>query len=317
MTWRVAKSLEKLRAQINILAPDRSKASDGTIGDAAHTSRSSDHNPWVQDGSTGVVTALDITHDPKNGVDCQKIADALVKAKDSRIKYIIWNHKIISSETSPWVWRKYSGSNPHTRHIHISVKSSKGLYDSEKEWAFAPLPAKTTKKEVKEIINSPVDTGKVNIILFRGLAGTYYSAGLDVLAEDLRRLKNVDYVVVLPYTAADSAARMIERFRDDTVLIGHSFGVGAFLNVAKGTSRVIPLAVSFDPSQYWGGGHTIPSNLKRVINFWQDTPRWMFWKIGNQEISGAENVHVDATHTNIEDRRDLHLKVLDEVSKLK
>ncbi|HKV33547.1 MAG TPA: hypothetical protein VJP89_04485, partial [Pyrinomonadaceae bacterium] len=61
MAWRVAKSLLRLREQINELAPNRSKASDGTIGDAAHASRKSDHNPWVKDGSIGVVTAMDIT----------------------------------------------------------------------------------------------------------------------------------------------------------------------------------------------------------------------------------------------------------------
>ena len=59
MAWRLARSLETLRAQINALSPNRSKASDGTIGDAAHSARTSDHNP---DGG-GVVRALDLTHD--------------------------------------------------------------------------------------------------------------------------------------------------------------------------------------------------------------------------------------------------------------
>lgn len=31
--WRLAKSLEKLRAQINLLAPNRKKHSDGSVGD--------------------------------------------------------------------------------------------------------------------------------------------------------------------------------------------------------------------------------------------------------------------------------------------
>jgi hypothetical protein len=152
-----------------------------------------------------------------------------------------------------------------------------------------------------------------NVILFRGLWGTIWSAGLDILGESLRKLPNVDYVVVLPYTAQSSAASMLARFKDPTILIGHSFGVGALLNVAKESKVQIPLAVSFDPSQYWRGGHTLPKNIKRCINFWQDAP---WWFIGNQKITGAENIHVDTTHANIEDRRDLHLKVLDEINKL-
>src|SRR5690606_2513581 len=103
-----------------------------------------DHNPWMRDGATGVVTALDITHDPVNGVDIQKIADALVASRDDRIKYIIANGRIVSGsgqKQPAWQWRAYSGSNKHTRHIHISVKASKALYDSTAPWAVAGSPA--------------------------------------------------------------------------------------------------------------------------------------------------------------------------------
>ena len=65
MAWRVAQSLIRLRDQINLAAPTRSKASDGTIGDAAHATRDSDHNPWVKEGALGIVTAMDITHAPR------------------------------------------------------------------------------------------------------------------------------------------------------------------------------------------------------------------------------------------------------------
>ena len=137
MAWRVAESLDKLRDQIDAAWPNRNKASDGTIGDAAHCSgdpRSSDHCPWVKDGAMGVVTALDITHDPTHGVDNNKIVANLVASRDPRIKYIIWNGRIISSTVSPWVWRTYTGSNPHTKHFHLSVSSLKSRYDSRAEW---------------------------------------------------------------------------------------------------------------------------------------------------------------------------------------
>lgn len=153
--WRVAHSLEKYRAQINAARPNRKKADDGTVGDAAHASRSSDHNPWVMDGAMGVVTAMDITHDPAGGVDSYKLAEMLRTKKDRRLKYVISNRRIFSSVTSPWTWRPYSGSNPHDHHAHVSVQSTKSLYDNIDDWDFgdffggaAPPPSGETDHSV-------------------------------------------------------------------------------------------------------------------------------------------------------------------------
>jgi hypothetical protein len=137
--WRTAKGLITLRDQMNARAPKRKKSHDGTIGDKAHKSRSSDHNPWVTDSGKGVVTAIDITHDPANGCDANAIAEAVRKARDPRVKYIIWNRRIANSapmDGQPaWAWRPYTGKNPHDKHVHISVKPTKALYDSTTPWA--------------------------------------------------------------------------------------------------------------------------------------------------------------------------------------
>jgi hypothetical protein len=117
MSWKLAKSLETLRSQINALAPGRDKTSDGTIGDARHAAGSSDHNP----DRDGVVCAMDITHDPAHGVDAGKLADVLRQSHDKRIKYIISNRRIASSTVFPWRWRPYTGASPHTAHFHVSV----------------------------------------------------------------------------------------------------------------------------------------------------------------------------------------------------
>ena len=136
--WRVASGLLKLREQVNQAAPQRRKGSDGTIGDAAHCSRKSDHNPWVRDGNIGVVTAMDITHDPTRGCDADAIAEAIRAARDPRVKYIIWNKRIANSSpigaSAAWAWRPYSGANDHTKHVHVSVKPEKANYDSTAAW---------------------------------------------------------------------------------------------------------------------------------------------------------------------------------------
>ena len=84
--WRLAASLDKLLSQVNAAHPGRSKASDGTIGDSTHCPGSSDHCPNIIDGSSGVVTALDITHDPGNGCDLHSITEAIRVDQDSRVK---------------------------------------------------------------------------------------------------------------------------------------------------------------------------------------------------------------------------------------
>lgn len=164
-TWRVAKSLEKLRQQINTMAPTRNKSSDGTIGDAAHASRNSDHNPWVKDGKMGVVTALDITNDPKNGVDAGKLSEHLRTRHDSRIKYVICNRRIFSSTTNPWQWRPYTGTNPHTAHFHVSVHSEKKHYDNDVAWNIALGTPSNVEPEPDSPASRPVlrkgDTGQL------------------------------------------------------------------------------------------------------------------------------------------------------------
>jgi len=136
MGWRVALGLLKLRDQVDEAFPGRNKASDGTIGDAAHASTTSDHNPdW-----SGVVRALDLTHDPAHGADMGRISEALRKSQDPRIAYLIFNRRIVSSTVNPWVWRAYSGSDPHTNHMHVSTVRDNSISDRQSSWAIGVEP---------------------------------------------------------------------------------------------------------------------------------------------------------------------------------
>jgi hypothetical protein len=132
--WRLAASLKRLRDNVDALAPLRSKRSDGSIGDAAHASRDSDHNPWVEAGGQGVVTAIDITNDPTNGCDATRLAESLRGARDPRVKYVIWNRRIFSATVQPWTWRPYGGSNPHDHHLHVSVQPEPARFDDTTDW---------------------------------------------------------------------------------------------------------------------------------------------------------------------------------------
>jgi hypothetical protein len=133
---RVAESLLTLRAQVDALAPGRDRSSDGTIGDESHKAKGarSDHNP----NQEGVVTAMDITHDPSHDMDAGELAERLRASKDPRIKYVISNQRIFSSKISPWQWREYDGENAHTKHVHVSVVGDKAHYDDTRLWMIEP-----------------------------------------------------------------------------------------------------------------------------------------------------------------------------------
>ena len=98
--------------------PKRNKKSDGLLPSAGHIAQNlkagikSDHD-------TGY--AADLTHDPANGVDAQKLFVSL--RTDKRVKYLIHNGKIWSNEKGE---RPYKGPSPHIHHIHISVKDGMG-----------------------------------------------------------------------------------------------------------------------------------------------------------------------------------------------
>lgn len=133
MGWRPARSLTVLQGQIDARFPNRSRITDGFIGDANHLNTTSDHNPWY---GPGIVTAGDFTHDPLRGFDIDRFTDELVASGDPRIKYIIANRLIFDfrKQFNPgWQWLPYFGSNPHTSHVHLSVVASP-LCDSTALW---------------------------------------------------------------------------------------------------------------------------------------------------------------------------------------
>jgi hypothetical protein len=109
--------------QATAIKPSRKKASDGLLPSAAHINQNpnSDHN-------TGY--GVDLTHDKLGGIDCHNIFEEL-KA-DKRVKYLIFQGKIWSSDRASEGDRDYDGSNKHNKHLHISIKE--GCGDDTSPW---------------------------------------------------------------------------------------------------------------------------------------------------------------------------------------
>lgn len=125
--WRAARSIDVLRRQVNAEYPDRPTEADGVIGDLAHSQRKSSHNPDAR----GVVRAWDITTAPF----CDQLAQELAELgkTDERVWYVIWDRRIASREHG-FAWYPYTGKDPHTGHIHLSVSDDPAVYDRIDPW---------------------------------------------------------------------------------------------------------------------------------------------------------------------------------------
>lgn len=131
--------------QATALSPNRKKASDGLLPSAAHikASPNSDHN-------TGF--AVDLTDDPKAGIKCSEIYEKL--KEDKRVKYLIFKGKIWSLDRGE---KPYTGSNPHNKHLHISIKDNCG--NDKSPW-FPWLGKPKTINKVKARLRKPLPKKK-------------------------------------------------------------------------------------------------------------------------------------------------------------
>jgi hypothetical protein len=158
--WRVAQCIPPLYDAAQKLAPNRSHASDGTIGDLAHryegrptwdyaTGRSnggSDHNPDMY----GTVCALDLTHDPAHGFDAWHVANVIANnilaGKENRVSYLVCNDHSGSSDqifhnpyNQGWRWSHQSGSD-HISHLHTSVNHFYSINSQMQPWDLTGIP---------------------------------------------------------------------------------------------------------------------------------------------------------------------------------
>lgn len=117
----LAPALATLRTEVNKAFPKRDKASDGWIGDPKHAARKSDHNPDWTSRPPGVVRALDVDIEPDGRPDLD-LRTLLLRATigDPRVFYVISNGRIYS-RTYGWAARVYTGTNPHNKHVHVSL----------------------------------------------------------------------------------------------------------------------------------------------------------------------------------------------------
>lgn len=125
MAGKLAPPLRRLFDEIDFRWPKRDHRTDGWYADPK-VRKSVGHNP----GHNGYSHAIDVD---KDGIDPIWIVNHI--RKDPKVLwYIIWNRTLYSN-TYNWKPRAYTGSNPHTDHMHIEIYQTnyaeqwKGLWD--------------------------------------------------------------------------------------------------------------------------------------------------------------------------------------------
>lgn len=161
-SWVLVPCLEQLRTELNAIAPNRDKSSDGTIGDAAHQSRTSDHNadevgavPIYDADSKNEVHAIDLDVDLREANLTMEMVIQHILSRcrldndhpdnEPRLRYIIYNRRIW--EAPEWRQQTYTGDNPHDKHAHFSAEYVTSLEADTSSWRLEDIPVALTSDD--------------------------------------------------------------------------------------------------------------------------------------------------------------------------
>lgn len=230
-------SLVTLRGEINRIAPNRDKTTDGSIGDDAHRNTNSDHNADEESDalrdrdadSKNEVHAIDVDKDLRvPGLTMQDVVDHLVTehraGRDNRLTYIIYDRKIYSSATD---WRAsgraYTGANPHTAHAHFSASYNTSREADTSPYGLEDLVA-LTDEEIERIATrvearvwnhtepNPYDNGATSRRMGGDLRMMEYRDDVRAQATNITRLDGQ----VIPALARIEARQVAAEGRDYT-----------------------------------------------------------------------------------------------------
>jgi hypothetical protein len=146
--WRLNAFLTSWRAAIDWEFPHRTRLSDGTLGDLAHSKTVSEHNP----DSDGSVDAYDCdlnlfgSSNPLGSVAEVKAMHELIAEFQHQTQAQLWifQRNIANRDIGNWKVRAYAGSSPHDHHAHFqSVQTrERQPYTGDLDRVFTAINAK-------------------------------------------------------------------------------------------------------------------------------------------------------------------------------
>jgi hypothetical protein len=160
---------------------------------------------------------------------------------------------------------------------------------------------------------------QVQVDLFRGLADIF-SRGMDTLTDTLNR-QGYSARVYSHSNWQTVARRIADRYargdRDIVVLIGHSLGADATLQIAQtlaGSNIPIELIVTFDGTH----PHQVPGNVRHLVNFYQNNGFGKKISPGPGFQGELSNIDLSAdsslSHVTIDKSHRLHAQVIAKIA---
>lgn len=228
--------LHTIRREADMIAPTRSHASDGTVGDPAHAQRVSDHNPDAR----GVVHAIDLTYDPQHGFDSRAEGEALrlrcLAGLERRVKYLVsydGRTDIIASPVAGWAWRRQRGRD-HASHLHISILPGPEVENSTAQM-LRPRGLPMTATPPAKVVGGAAAPGGYYLVSNTGSVYAYgppYHGGWGGMP------RNADVCALVPYVANGSAQGYWLVARDGGVL---TFGAAPYFGSLGGQPLAAPI----------------------------------------------------------------------------
>lgn len=138
--------LVELAEEFDTIGPRRDHASDGSIGNQEHRSRSSNHNPddtagtrTPQTDSDGEpdIRAIDVDDSGPwlNGASMGAATELIVarcrSGVENRLVEVIYNRRAAYA-SNDWRWIDYHGANAHTEHAHFGAKADSGKLENDR-----------------------------------------------------------------------------------------------------------------------------------------------------------------------------------------
>ena len=111
----------------------------------------------------------------------------------------------------------------------------------------------------------------VRVFAIRGVAGVLFSRGMNVLCDELAELASVTCTVA-DFTEVDviaSQARAADAAGAQVVLVGHSMGAAAAIQIASEIARPVAVIAAIDPPRFLV--RPVPDNVAVVLNYYQQT----------------------------------------------
>jgi pimeloyl-ACP methyl ester carboxylesterase len=155
----------------------------------------------------------------------------------------------------------------------------------------------------------------VRVFAIRGVGGALFSRGMNALCDELAELASVTCTVedFTDVASIESQAQASDAAGAQVVLVGHSMGADAAIEIASELAGPVALVAAIDPSRF--AFRPVPVNVAIVLNYYQ---RMDFF--GRGMVSTAEGfkgrimrVERDETHMVIDHDPEIHAAIVAEI----